>query len=108
MHADDSGQPVDVAKRVATSVILEGLVRDAPTGHVTLEWIIANLRERSFGIVMLLVALVGLVPGASSLIGILLAIPAIQMFLGRNETILPSGSPLEGFRRHGWCACSNA
>ena len=71
-----------VKRRVfPTSVILESLVRDAPSGGVTLEWIISNLRERSFGIVMLLVSVVGLVPGASVLIGILLTIPAVQMIL---------------------------
>ncbi len=74
--------------RVATSNILEGLLRDAPS-DVTLEWIVANLRERSFGIVMLLIALAGLVPGLSPVVGILLAIPAIQMILGRSEPLVP-------------------
>lgn len=74
--------------RVPTSVILQGLLRDAPN-EVTLEWIIANLGERSFGIVMLLVALVGLVPGLSPLVGLMLAIPAIQMMRGRGEPVLP-------------------
>ena len=75
--------------RVPTSVILEGLVRDAPSGDVSLEWIVGNLGERSFGIVMLIVSLVGLVPGASPFIGVLLAVPAIQMMLGRREPALP-------------------
>lgn len=75
--------------RDPTSVILERLVRDAPTGDITVEWIVQNLRERSFGIVMLLVSLVGLVPGTSPLIGILLAIPAVQMILGHKEPVLP-------------------
>jgi len=75
--------------RVATSVILEGLVRDAPDSDVTLEWIVANLRERSFGIVLLIISAVGLVPGTSPVVGILLAIPAIQMVLGRQEPMLP-------------------
>lgn len=74
--------------RVPTSVILEELLHDAPT-NVTLEWIVANLRERSFGIVMLLIALLGLVPGLSPFVGVLLAIPAIQMIVGRSEPLLP-------------------
>jgi len=74
--------------RVPTSVILEDLLRNAPT-DVTLEWIVANLRERSFGIVMLLIALLGLVPGLSPFVGVLLAVPAIQMILGRREPLLP-------------------
>lgn len=74
--------------RLPTSVILEGLLRDAPAA-VTLEWIVASLRERSFGIVMLLIALLALVPGISPLVGIMLAIPAVQMILGRGEPVLP-------------------
>jgi hypothetical protein len=75
--------------RVPTSVILEGLVRDAPADDVSLEWVVAHLRERSFGIVMLLVSVVGLVPGTSPLVAVLLAIPAVQMMLGRQEPVLP-------------------
>jgi len=75
--------------RVPTSTILEHLIRDAPRGEVTLAWIIAHLGERSFGIVMLLVALVGIGPGTSPLIGIVLAALSVQMILGRAELVLP-------------------
>lgn len=74
--------------RVPTSVILEDLLRDAPR-DVTLEWMVANLRERSFGIVILLIGIVGLVPGLSPVAGIILTIPALQMMLGRREPVLP-------------------
>ena len=74
--------------RVPTSVILEDLLRDAPPA-VTLEWIVANLRERSFGIVMLLIALAGLVPGLSPIVGAMIAVPAVQMMLARKEPALP-------------------
>jgi hypothetical protein len=74
--------------RVPTSVILEDLLRDAPPA-VTLEWIVANLRERSFGIVMLLIALAGLVPGLSPIVGVMIAVPAVQMMLARREPALP-------------------
>lgn len=74
--------------RVPTSVILADLMRDAPR-EVTLAWMVANLRERSFGIVILLIAVVGLVPGLSPVVGIMLAIPALQMILGRREPVLP-------------------
>lgn len=75
--------------RVPTSEILERLVRESPEGSTTLEWIVAHLRERSFGIVMLLIGAVALVPGASPLAGILLAVPAVQMMLGRDAPVLP-------------------
>lgn len=75
--------------REPTSVILERLAHEAPSEGVTLKWIIATLRDRSFGIVMLLIGLVGLLPGVSPLVGILLAIPAVQMIAGRSEPALP-------------------
>jgi hypothetical protein len=75
--------------RVPTSLVLEQLLRDAPADYVTLDWLIDSLRERSFGIVMFLIALVGLVPGASPFIGVLLFIPAIQMMLARPAPVLP-------------------
>lgn len=74
--------------RVPTSDILENLLRDAPK-EVTLEWMVAHLRERSFGIVMLLIALMGLVPGLSTIVGIVLAVPALQLTVGRREPALP-------------------
>jgi hypothetical protein len=75
--------------RDPTSVILEGLVRDAPGDEVTLGWVVEHLRERSFGIVMLLVSLVGLIPGASTFVGVLLTVPAIQMMLAHKGPVLP-------------------
>jgi hypothetical protein len=74
--------------RVPTSVVLEELFERAPP-DVTPAWLIANLRERSFGVVLLLMALLGLVPGASGIIGILLAFPALQMMLAREAPVLP-------------------
>lgn len=85
----ETGQAAETPMRVPTSVILEGLLRDARGDHLTLEWIVEQLRERSFGIVMLLIALVGLVPGASSIVGILLALPAIQMIRAHQGPVLP-------------------
>jgi hypothetical protein len=73
--------------RLTTSVILQDLLHNAPDGAI-LGWIIANLQERSFGIVMQLIALVGLVPGLSPLVGLMLAIPAVEM-LRRREPVRP-------------------
>jgi hypothetical protein len=74
---------------VPTSVVLEKLLRDAPPDDVTIAWLIGSLSKRSFGLVMLLIALVGLVPGVRVFIGILLAFPAFQMMLGQESPSLP-------------------
>jgi hypothetical protein len=78
-----------MAARLPTSVILNDLLEDAPADHVTLSWVISRLQERSFGLVMLLLALIALVPGLSTFIGVLLIVPAIQMILARHSPVLP-------------------
>ncbi|MGE0736130.1 MAG: exopolysaccharide biosynthesis protein [Alphaproteobacteria bacterium] len=75
--------------RAPTSTILGELIAAAPGTHVTLAWLIENLHERSFGILMFLMALIALVPGASGIVGILLMIPAIQMILAQPVPVLP-------------------
>lgn len=78
-----------IVPRVPTSAVLEDLLDRAPSDVVTLEWIVANLRERSFGVVILMLALIGLLPGASLPIAILLPVPAVQLILARPEPRLP-------------------
>jgi hypothetical protein len=74
---------------VPTSVVLQTLLEGAPEDYVTLDWLMAGLHERSFGIVMLLLGLLALTPGLSAPAGILLAIPAFQMITGRRRPVFP-------------------
>jgi hypothetical protein len=60
-----------------------------PADHFTLGWLMGSLRKRSFGIVMLLLALVAIAPGVSIVAGLLLMIPAFQMILGQPAPIFP-------------------
>ena len=77
------------ASAVPTSVSLAGLLADAPADAVTLDWIMERLDERSFGVVMLLLALMALVPGLSPIAALLVAWPATQMILARPRPTLP-------------------
>lgn len=77
------------ASHVPTSAVIENLLSRAPGDFVTLDWLIGELRERSFGIVLLVMALIALIPGGSTFIGFLLAYPAIQMMLARPGPTLP-------------------
>ena len=77
------------AVHIPTSVVLEQLLAKAPADFITLDWLIEALRERSFGIVMLVMALIGLVPGASTFMGVLLVFPAVQMILAHQGPALP-------------------
>lgn len=77
------------ADYVPTSTLLGGLLQGAPAERVTLDWLLANLGERSFGIVLLFLGLIGLVPGVSLFSGLLLLLPAAQMILSRPAPDLP-------------------
>jgi hypothetical protein len=74
---------------VPTSVVLEKLLNDAAPDRVTLLWLTSGLRKRSFGLLMLLMALVALIPGASILMAVLLGFLAVQMILARERPGLP-------------------
>ncbi|WP_157676447.1 exopolysaccharide biosynthesis protein [Afipia sp. GAS231] len=64
-------------------------MNNLPGEHFTIEWLLGRLDRRSFGIVMLVMSLVAMVPGISLLIGPLLAIPAFEMILGRSGPSFP-------------------
>jgi hypothetical protein len=57
--------------------------------HFTLGWLMGSLHKRSFGIIMLLLAVVALAPGISIVAGLLLMIPAFQMIEGRPAPVFP-------------------
>ena len=60
----------DARAYIPTSVVLQQLHDEAPTDHFTLGWLMGSLRKRSFGIIMLLLALVAIAPGLSIVTGL--------------------------------------
>jgi hypothetical protein len=81
--------PADTGEFVAASVVLQRLHDEVPTGHFTLGWLMHSLHKRSFGIIMLLIALVAIAPGLSIAAGLLLMIPAFQMIAGKAAPVFP-------------------
>jgi hypothetical protein len=75
--------------RVPTSVLLEGLMHEAPAGTVSLGWLVGRLGPRSFGLVLLLLGLLALLPGIAIVAGVLLAVPASQMLRGHETPVFP-------------------
>ncbi|MDI3309199.1 MAG: exopolysaccharide biosynthesis protein [Acetobacteraceae bacterium] len=75
--------------RTPTSAVLDDLLGDAPAAQVTLDWLMSRLGDRSFGVVLLLFAVLGLLPGVSAIAGVLLALPASQMILARPGPVFP-------------------
>src|ERR1700730_14681430 len=88
MRAPESTKtPPDEALHVPTSLVLQELLDEAPADHFTLDWLIGSLPERSFGIVMLLLAVLAMMPVGSMVPGLLLAILAAQMTAGRQGPV---------------------
>ena len=79
-----------MASRTPTSELLEEILHDLPPGSITPEWLLARLGERSFGLLFLLLGLLGLVPGASIAAGLLMLAPAGQMLAGRPRPRFPA------------------
>jgi hypothetical protein len=76
-------------KPIPTSQILETLLEGAPVDRITLAWFLEHLRARSFGIILLLLGILGLVPVVSPMAGLLISIPAYQMIRARPSPIFP-------------------
>jgi hypothetical protein len=82
-------QPPNARAVIPTSVVLQRLHDEAPKDHFTLGWLMGSLQKRSFGIIMLLLALVAMAPGVSVVAGLLLMIPAFEMIAGRPTPVFP-------------------
>ena len=78
-----------ISARHPASVLLDDLLLRASGERVALGWLMAGLEDRSFGLLMLVLATVSLVPGASNLTGILLVLSTLQMLLGYTRPAIP-------------------
>ncbi len=75
--------------RAPTSVVLDGLLGHEAPERVALGWLTGRLGDRSFGVVLLVLALLGPLPGVSAAAGALLTVPAFQMILARRGAVFP-------------------
>ena len=69
--------------------MLQRLHDEAPPDYFTLGWLMGRLHKRSFGLIMLLLAVVAIAPGVSIISGLLLMIPAFQMIAGQHMPVFP-------------------
>jgi hypothetical protein len=72
-----------------TSELLDELVAKAPDGPVDLEWLLGRLDRRSFGLLLLLLGLLVIIPGVATIATLALLFPAVQMMLGRSAPSFP-------------------
>ncbi|HTW34130.1 MAG TPA: exopolysaccharide biosynthesis protein [Rhizomicrobium sp.] len=69
------------------SIVLERLLAAMPQDRVSVGWLHEELREHSFEMLAFIMALIGVLPGASVMIGLLMIVPAFGMMFS-------SGMPL--------------
>ena len=75
--------------RLPTSDLLRQLLQGADPHNVSLGWLIGRLGECSFGVVLLLLGLLAMLPGLSNVSGLLLLVPAFQMLIARHGPVFP-------------------
>jgi hypothetical protein len=74
---------------ISISTVLQDLSDQAPADQFTLRWLLGRLDSRAFGIVIFLLALVGMMPGVCVLAAVLLLIPAAEMIAGHPGPTFP-------------------
>jgi hypothetical protein len=79
----------DARTSVPASVVLQELHDAAPADQFTLGWLMDRLQKQSFGLIMLLLAIVAIALGISVVGGLLMLIPAFQMIAGRAAPVFP-------------------
>jgi hypothetical protein len=81
--------PADTKKRMPSSRMLEEIIHQAPAEYVTVGWLTSTLHQHSFGIIMLSLGLLAMIPVGSTVPGLILAVMAVQLIAGRSEPVFP-------------------
>jgi len=81
--------PTDTKQRMPSSQVLEEVIHQAPAEYVTIGWLTSTLHRHSFGIIMLSLGLLATTPVGSTVPGLILAIMAVQLIVGRAEPVFP-------------------
>jgi hypothetical protein len=69
----------DTRQARPASAVLERLLAGLPEDRVSLGWLHEELHEHSFEMLAFIMALIGVLPGASVMIGVLMVVPACGM-----------------------------
>jgi hypothetical protein len=81
--------PTDTKQRMPSSQVLEEVIRQAPGEYVTVGWLTSTLHRHSFGIIILSLGLLAMTPVGSTVPGLILAVMAVQLIVGRGEPVFP-------------------
>ncbi len=81
--------PADAGRFICVSAVLQQLHDEVPADNFTLDWLLGRLHKHSFGIIILLLAVIAMAPGICVVAGLLLMVPALQMIAGRSAPVFP-------------------
>jgi hypothetical protein len=81
--------PTDTKQRMPSSQVLEEVIRQAPGEYVTVGWLTSTLHRHSFGIIILCLGLLATTTVGSTVPGLILAVMAVQLIVGRGEPVFP-------------------
>lgn len=73
-----------------TSALMKAVLSDLPLDNVNVGYLVKQLGQRSFGGIIIILALLGLIPGVSILAGFAIVALGLQLLLGLTLPRLPS------------------
>lgn len=80
----------NTTEQIHTSVLLRKLIDDAAdVDFFTVDWLIAHLPKHSFGVIMLFLALISLLPIISVISRLMILVLALQIIFGSHRPVLP-------------------
>jgi hypothetical protein len=81
---------IDNTSSIKTSALLAETLQAIDSTHVSVGDLMMQFQRRSYGGVLLILALLAMVPGISVLAGIAMVVPAFQLFMGLPAPVFPN------------------
>jgi hypothetical protein len=88
--AEQPKRSSDSGGLIPASEALQQMLDSLPPDRFTLKWLSGYLQRRSFGLIVLVLALIAMIPGVSYIAGLLLFVPAIEMIMGKSAPNFPN------------------
>lgn len=82
-------QPDPLELRPHTSIIVEELMAELKGQKPSIGDLLARLRGRAYGLLLVVVSILSLIPGLSFVGGVIIIVFAAQMMIGRTTPVLP-------------------
>ncbi|MGK0375784.1 MAG: hypothetical protein ACJA2E_002269 [Arenicella sp.] len=89
-HKNAADQNEADTSSIKTSALLAETLNAIDSTHVSIGDLMMQFQRRSFGGVLLILALLAMVPGISVFAGIAMVVPAFQLFMGLPAPVFPN------------------